>query len=124
MKGSLQMTPHRTRGVLVAACSMLFSAVLMRTPPASSQPPETHAQRAERFRQMSIAAETRGLAESFRGITTDGHAVPGLFAIRSTGVSTEPVRKAADALLAALTKEQRDKTMFPVDDVEWRKWMN
>jgi hypothetical protein len=26
--------------------------------------------------------------------------------------------------LAALASEQRDKTLFTVDDVEWRKWMN
>ena len=115
---------NRTRVALVAACSLLFGAVLMRTPPAASQQPETHAQRAERFRQMSAAAETKGLAEPFRGITTDGHAAPGLFAIRSTGVTTEPVRKAADALLAALTADQRGKTLFSIDDVEWRKWMN
>ena len=38
--------------------------------------------------------------------------MPGLFAIRSTGVSTEPVRHAAEAFLAALTPEQRAKTMF------------
>ena len=44
--------------------------------------------------------------------------------MRSTGVSTEPVRQAADAFLASLTPEQRAKTMFPVDDPEWRKWMN
>jgi hypothetical protein len=49
---------------------------------------------------------------------------PGLFAIKSTGVSTEPVRKAADAFLGALTQPQRDKSTFGVDDVEWRKWMN
>jgi len=114
---------NRTRVVLVAACSMLFGAALLRTA-ASSQQTETHEQRAERFRQMSIAGETRGLAEPFRGITTDGTVVPGLFAIRSTGVTTEPVRKAADVFLAALTADQRGKTLFPVDDVEWRKWMN
>ena len=28
------------------------------------------------------------------------------------------------AHLAALTKAQRDKTTFAVDDPEWRKWMN
>jgi hypothetical protein len=39
-------------------------------------------------------------------------------------VSTEPVRKAADAFLAALSPAQRDKTLFGVDDPEWRKWMN
>ena len=44
--------------------------------------------------------------------------------MRSTGVSTEPVRVAAEKFLAALTEEQRRKTLFPVDDLEWRKWMN
>jgi hypothetical protein len=34
------------------------------------------------------------------------------------------VRTAAERFLAALTPEQRARTMFPVDDPEWRKWMN
>src|SRR5436190_6981446 len=85
----------------------------------SSAPSQT-----EGFRQMSIDAETRGLAEPFKGITTHGTVQPDLFPIRSTGVSTEPVRKAAAAFLAALEPGQRSKTLFPVDDVEWRKWMN
>jgi hypothetical protein len=55
---------------------------------------------------MSKAAEERGLAEPFKGVTTDGKVVGGLFPVRSTGVSTEPVRKAAEAFLAALTPEQ------------------
>ena len=79
---------------------------------------------AARFRQMSLDAESRGLAEPFKGVTPSGTVQPGLFAIRSTGVSTEPARKAATAFLAALLPEQRKKTTFPVDDVEWRKWMN
>jgi hypothetical protein len=73
---------------------------------------------------MSTDAETKGLADQFKGITADGNVTPGLFAIRSTGVSTEGVRKKAAVFLAGLTKEQRDKTMFSVDDPEWRKWMN
>ncbi len=73
---------------------------------------------------MSKDAEDRGLAEPFKGVTTDGNVVSGLFPIRSTGVSTEPVRKAAGAFLASLTTEQRAKTTFPEDDPEWRKWMN
>ncbi|RMF40658.1 MAG: DUF3500 domain-containing protein, partial [Planctomycetota bacterium] len=48
----------------------------------------------------------------------------GLFPLRSTGVSTEPVRRAAEAFLAALDPAQREKTLFPVDDLEWRKWDN
>jgi hypothetical protein len=78
----------------------------------------------ERYRQMSIDFERKGLADPFVGITTAGKVEPGLFTIRSTGVSTEPVRKAAETFLAALTNEQRAKTMFAVDDPEWRKWMN
>jgi hypothetical protein len=87
----------------------------------SQQPALTQA---ERFRQMSLEAESKGLAEPFKGVTTNGTVQPGLYSVRSTSVSTEPVRKAAVAFLAALSPEQRKKTVFPVDDVEWRKWMN
>ena len=78
----------------------------------------------QRFRTMSERAETRGLADEFLGVTTNGLVESGLFPIRSTGVSTEPVRAAAEAFLKALDDEQRDRTLFPVDDPEWRKWMN
>jgi hypothetical protein len=105
---------------------ILFVAVLMTVPALTSiaftqAPAES---RTERFRRMSRDAETRGLADPFKGITTNGQPVAGLFAIKSTGVSTQPVRKAADAWLAALTTEQRTRAMFPVDDSEWQKWMN
>ncbi len=70
------------------------------------------------------AREEAALAEPFRGVTADGKVEAGLFPIRASGVTTEPVRKAAEAFLAALTPEQRAKTKFPVDDSEWRKWMN
>ncbi len=79
---------------------------------------------AERFRNMSRQAEERGLAEPFKGLTAEGTVEPNLFAIRSTGVSTEPVRRAAESWLSALTAEQRARTTFKVDDSEWRKWMN
>jgi hypothetical protein len=79
---------------------------------------------AERFRKMSEDAEEKGLAEPFRGITTNGEAMPGLFQISPSGVSTEPVRNAAERFIASLDRVQLAKTMFPVDDVQWRKWMN
>jgi len=78
----------------------------------------------EGFLARSQTFEKQGLAEPFKGVTTDGHIAANLFGIRSTGVSTEPVRKAADAFLAGLTAEQRAKTTYGVDDDEWRKWMN
>ncbi len=69
-------------------------------------------------------AEAAGLAEPFRGIATKDGIERGLFPVRASGVTTEPVRKAATTFLAALTAEQKAKTLFPVDDSEWRKWMN
>jgi uncharacterized protein DUF3500 len=112
--------------MLLGGCSAVFLGGVWLQPVVSSQVPaqETHAQRAERFRQMSANFEKTGLATPFKGITANGQIETGLFAIRSTGVSTEPVRKAAEALLASISKAQRDKSTFAVDDPEWRKWMN
>ena len=79
---------------------------------------------AERFRQRSEESEQEGLASPFRGITTDGNVISDLFQISPTGVSTEPVRNAAEKFIALLTNVQLARTMFPVDDMQWRKWMN
>ncbi|MFC4173734.1 DUF3500 domain-containing protein [Microvirga sp. GCM10011540] len=110
---------HVTKPALVGLL-MIFSS--MGSPFAQSQGPASD--RAERVRRMSQDAETRGLAEPFKGITRNGQIMPDLFAIRSTGVSTEPVRQAASAFLDSLSPVQRFKTLFPVEDDEWRKWMN
>ena len=79
---------------------------------------------AEKFRQWSEEYEREGLAAPFKGVTTNGEIVPGLFEISPTGVSTESVRNAAEKFIASLTAVQLARTMFPVDDVQWRKWMN
>lgn len=92
--------------------------------------PRTHAEqepkgtRVEQWTRMSRDAEAKGTAEPFKGVTADGTVRPGLFAVRSTGVSTVPVQKAATAFLTALTDAQRTRTLFGIDDPEWRKWMN
>ncbi len=108
----------KTRSVLLAG-GVLFIVVwsVMAMLSQSGDP-------TERFRRRSVQAEVEGLADPFKGVTTDGEVVGGLFAIRSSGVSTEPVRHATEAFLASLTDEQRGRTMFGVDDPEWRKWMN
>lgn len=64
------------------------------------------------------------LADPFRGIASGGKIELGLFKIQSTGVSTEPVVKAAEQFLAGLSDDQRKLTLFPVDDLEWQKWDN
>ena len=73
---------------------------------------------------MSEDFERKGLADPFKGITTDGNVIPGLFETSPSGVSTEPVRNAAERFIATLTGVQLARTMFPVEDSEWRKWMN
>src|SRR5689334_3543872 len=62
--------------------------------------------------------------DPFKGVTTDGTVRPGLFTVRSSGVSTKPVIDAATAFVASLTPEQRKTTTFAVDDTEWRHWNN
>jgi hypothetical protein len=86
--------------------------------------PQNAPDMAARFQKMSADFETKGLAEPFKGITSNGTVEPGLFGIHATGVPTTAVRNAAERFLASLTKEQRDRAMFTVDDPEWRKWMN
>ncbi len=79
---------------------------------------------AERFRQISEDYEAKGLAEAFKGITTNGQVLPGLFEIKPSGVSTEPIRNAAERFITSLTSVQAARTLFPADDIKWRKWMN
>jgi hypothetical protein len=66
----------------------------------------------------------KAAAEPFKGITADGNIVAGLYPIKQTGVPTKSIREAARDFLASLSAEQRAKTLFPVDTVEWRKWSN
>jgi hypothetical protein len=111
--------------LLLTSVLALFVAGAMPQQTASSQPAQAPPRRApEDLARMSVAAETRGLEEPFKGITTNGQIEPGLFGIHSTGVSTKPVVEAARAFLSSLTKDQLDRTVYAVDDVEWRKWMN
>jgi hypothetical protein len=101
----------RTNLLPIVAALLPLAAATAQPPPAGKGP-------------SAASRVAAALAEPFKGITSNGTVQPGLFPVRSTGVSTEPVRKAAAAFLAALTPEQRAKTTFPVDDPEWRKWMN
>ena len=68
--------------------------------------------------------ERQALAQGFKGVTTDGKVVSGLFEIKATGVSTKPLLSAANAFLAGLSKDQKASATFPIDDNEWRKWGN
>ncbi len=100
---------------LVSACVLLPYAY------GDDKSPESMA---EQFRRMSEKYEKEGLAEPFRGITTNREVLPGLFEIARRACRQEGIRNAAQKFVASLNNVQLAKTMFPVDDVQWRKWMN
>ncbi len=91
-----------------------------------TQPPQTPTRDdyLKRSREFSAGMEKKGLAEPFKGITANGTVVPNLYQIRSTGVSTAPIRTAVTAFLKSLDEPQRRRVLFKQDDVEWRKWAN
>jgi len=113
-----------SRPRLLALLAVVFTAGLVCQSALHSQTAAPRKRGPDELLRLSLAAEGPGLAEPFKGITTNGTVETGLFNVRSTGVSTAPVRNATDAFLAGLTAEQRKKTIYKVDDVEWRKWMN
>lgn len=96
----------------IAAVSLLIAAIAVAAPDVFRAP--------LKLREISASL----WAEPFKGVTTDGRVVPGLFALAQTGVSTAPVTKAAAAFVASLDEGQRKKTLFAVDDSEWRQWDN
>ncbi|MEP3210450.1 MAG: DUF3500 domain-containing protein [Maribacter sp.] len=68
--------------------------------------------------------EAKALSIPFRGIETEKGKELELFPLKSTGVSTAPIQKAAASFLSSLTTVQKEKTQFAIDDDEWRKWCN
>ena len=74
--------------------------------------------------QWVMNLEAEELSNPIHGITTDGEILPGLFRIKTTGVSTKSIRIAAENFIASLDENQKSKVSFPIDDDEWRKWCN
>lgn len=75
-------------------------------------------------KQMFAKKEIAALSEEFVGVVSKTGKQTGLFPVKSTGVSTQPVIAGAIALLETLSPEQKIRTQFSVDDPEWRKWSN
>jgi len=71
-----------------------------------------------------IAEAEALIAEKFKGITSNGKVVSGLFRLQKTGVETESIRKAAEAFLASLGPEARAKALLDIDSDAWRQWCN
>jgi len=111
----------KTSKPLNISLGILFAIVFVTL--SSAQPPDP-----DQYRQRSIQFSDRmnanGLAEPFRGVTTNGNIQQDLFEIRSTGISTQSIVDSANTFLELLTAEQRERIAFTVDDDEWRKWAN
>lgn len=60
----------------------------------------------------------------FVGVTTNGKVQGDLYAIHSTGVSTDAVVKAAQAFLDGLSATQKRSAQYEVQDDEWPAWSN
>jgi len=81
---------------------------------------------AEARRQSPRAKEffaqwEKQLAEPFKGITTDGQAVPGLYKLEPNGAPLAAMTDAAQALLSLLTEAQRKASRFTADSKTWRR---
>ncbi len=74
--------------------------------------------------QHILDVDLAAFAEPFKGVTADGVIRPGLFSIKKTGVTLQPMLDKAVAFLKTLAPEQRKAVTFPVDAVEWRMWHN
>jgi len=60
----------------------------------------------------------------FKGVTTDGTIVPGLFALRPEAAPTREILGAALALIARLSPEQKKKVCLPLDSRQRQLWQN
>ena len=65
--------------------SFLISAAVLPPWAMGQQESQSASEIAERFHRMSEDYEKEGLAEPFKGITTNGEVVPGLFEIKADG---------------------------------------
>jgi hypothetical protein len=63
-------------------------------------------------------------AEPFKGVTTHGVRIPGLFRLEPQGAPTPAIIDAVRALLNQLSGKQRAAMSFPVDSHQWRNWQN
>ena len=64
------------------------------------------------------------LAEPFKGVTTDGHVVPGLFELRDEGAPTAAMIEATVRLLGLLSPEQLNTISHSIDSKDRHKWLN
>lgn len=105
------------------ACTLATLMMIASAPTAFAQGRDP-AQFPELSRTISAGMEERAFAEEFKGITTDGNVVEGLFPLEATGVDTSQLIDATNAFVATLSDEQKQTTLHAADAREWRRWAN
>ena len=64
------------------------------------------------------------LSTPFKGITTDGNIIPGLFALRPESAPTRGILHAVSVLLAQLSPQQKEMVCLPLESRERELWQN
>ena len=111
----------------VGLASCLLSACVSPASPTASAPtadPLAYEEEQLALKARFAVQQDAAIAQPFVGLRTKDGVQTGLFPVRATGVSTEPMRLAADAFLATLTTPQKLRTQFGIGDSEWRRWFN
>ena len=107
--------------LLRSAAFLLLASLLNPSAYAQGRDPKKFP---ELSRTISAQMEATNLNNDYKGVTTNGEIVEGLFPIRSTGIDTKPLISAADAFIATLSDAQKQDTLYPIDNIEWRRWAN
>jgi hypothetical protein len=76
------------------------------------------------FVQELLGAWERLYREPYRGVTADGHVLPGLYPRPGGGHGEPALRIAAERVLAVLDPGERDRYRYDLDAREWRAWSN
>jgi hypothetical protein len=74
--------------------------------------------------QELFGAWEKLFARPFQGITTNGHVIPGLYALKPNGAPVAAMAGAVEAFLALLTPRERAAACLAVDSSDWRRWQN
>ncbi len=64
------------------------------------------------------------LSTPFKGVTTDGNIVAGLFELKPEAAPTRAILDAVLALLTQLNPEQKKKVFLPLDSRQRQLWQN
>ena len=119
---------HMITAVIRKAFFLILILLVVGCESAKSQKEQTNksevSDEVNQVKQRFANIEADAIKESFRGIETDHGKVTDIFPVHATGVSTEPIQKAATHFLSSLDTVFQQRVRFEIDDNEWRKWCN